>query len=227
MITIPSIQTTILGTPEGRAASAATKFAKLAQGRSAEDIAFEADALRDIDAPVPPKAPRAPRKPRLTVDQIPAGTAYEFERETCGRCSGTGRYPSAAWNGVCLGCQGQGKSLTAAGRAAKKAHDAWVTERLTISVRSIEVGMKIRPSQIDGWKTITAIGEEHTNGRSKIGDGDWTDVRMITVTTAKSGTYGLLADGTVTRAATQDEKRELIASIAHLKGVTLKYPETA
>ncbi|MFD6638338.1 hypothetical protein ACFWDN_21255 [Micromonospora chalcea] len=33
------------------------------------------------------------------------GTVYN----PCGRCDGDGMYPSAAWNGVCLGCNGAGR----------------------------------------------------------------------------------------------------------------------
>lgn len=31
---------------------------------------------------------------------------YGFPIDTCGRCAGSGMYPSSAWNGVCLGCSG-------------------------------------------------------------------------------------------------------------------------
>jgi hypothetical protein len=175
-------------------------------------------------APRPVRKPAAPRKPRLTAAQIAPGTKVTFETDTCGRCSGTGSYPSSAWNGVCLGCNGEGKSLTAAGRAAKKAYDGWTAEHLTVPVTAIEPGMVIQASPVDPYRTVTAVGEPTINGRSCIGDGPWTDSVSVRVEFGPSRAHGLLADGTVKRAATPEEGRERAAHVAHLKGATLAPP---
>ena len=148
---------------------------------------------------------------------------YAFDSVQCWKCSGTGHLPHYAGihGGVCFSCGGAGKTLTRSGKAAKKKHDAWVDAHLMIAVPDIEVGMKIKPSPRDGFKTITAKGEPKTNGRSKIGDGPWVDHIVIVFDTMKSGSYGLTTTSTVQRAATPEERNELVAHIASLKGTIL------
>lgn len=56
-----------------------------------------------------------------TTTKRPAGTAggTQFERETCGRCGGTGHYSYNPIHGtVCLGCGGAGVKLTKLGKKA-------------------------------------------------------------------------------------------------------------
>lgn len=150
---------------------------------------------------------------------------YTFESITCWKCSGTGHLPhhASVHGGVCYPCGGAGKTLTRSGKAAKKKHDAWVAEHLMIAVTDVEVGMKIKPSPREGFKTITAKGEPKTNGRSRIGgeDAPWIDHVVIVFETLKSGSYALITTSTVQRAATPEERNELIRHIASLKGTIL------
>lgn len=149
---------------------------------------------------------------------------YRFETETCSRCAGTGTYPSSAWNGVCLGCNGNGESLTRAGRAAKKIHDQWMIDNLTVEARTLQPGQKFQPNQVDGWKTVVEIDTEpHYVGKSTIGSGDnavTTEMWHITIRTQRTS-YGMPADSSVIRSATAEERNALLTRIAKLKGTIL------
>lgn len=108
-----------------------------------------------------------------------------FETTTCGRCGGTGTYPSAAYNGVCLGCSGHKVVLTRAGRAAKKIYDS-IVEGMMTPAEDVKVGDRVYAPFAVGmmgsankWMTVEAIGEPRFSGRSKIGDEDWKDVFVI------------------------------------------------
>lgn len=134
-------------------------------------------------------------------------TTFEFERRACGRCGGTGRYPSARWNGVCLACQGAGKILTRAGRAAKKIHDAWIAENLTVEAQTLRVGDRFRPSShVNDWKTIESI---------QVMEGG----QVVLAT--KHMNYVLPLTGEVLRTATPEEHNALVIRLARLKGTVL------
>jgi hypothetical protein len=148
---------------------------------------------------------------------------YEFENTTCGRCAGTGTYPSAAWNGVCLGCNGRGWVLTRAGKAAKAIHDQWITDHLTITAAELKVGDKFRPNAVDGWKTVVEIDPNGGTVTTTIGSGDnavTTTKQNMIIRTIKTS-YGMPADSPVIRSATPDERNLLIDRIAKLKGTLL------
>lgn len=51
-----------------------------------------------------------------------------FEMGQCGRCGGTGRYESKWNNGRCFDCHGSGRTITRAGRAARRRYDAVMAE---------------------------------------------------------------------------------------------------
>lgn len=182
------------------------------------------------------KAARAAcRKGKAPVAEAPAASPlaaitdytnvkYEFESVTCIRCLGSGTYPSAAWNGVCLGCNGTGKKLTRAGLAAKKVHDAWIADHLMVRADSLTAGDKFRPNRVDGWKTVVSIDTEpHYVGKSTIGTGDdavTTEMWHITIVSQKT-TWSMPADSLVQRNATPAERNALIAAIANRKGTIL------
>lgn len=95
-----------------------------------------------------------------------------FPIEACGRCGGTGTYPSSAWNGVCLGCSGQCYTWPA-GKVAQLAA-TWLSERtamatVTPAVRysytedgvrtqgaGVAVGDQIRLND-EEWRTVAAV----------------------------------------------------------------------
>ena len=97
-----------------------------------------------------------------------------WERETCTRCGGTGRYPSACWNGVCLGCNGQGTKLTPNGKRAVTKYNAFLAANYTATVADLKPGDKIFKQ--GRWVTVHDIDLDYTkysgNGYTTIGAGD-------------------------------------------------------
>ena len=80
------------------------------------------------------EAPPAPRRIREIV----------WERVTCTRCGGSGQYPSACWQGMCLGCNGKGEKLTRAGAAAMKKFEAYIAAHHTKMMIDLEPGDIVR-----------------------------------------------------------------------------------
>lgn len=65
----------------------------------------------------------------------------EYEKETCGRCGGSGHYSYNQINGTtCFGCGGSGKRLSKRSKATKARAD----EMLNIPVETVKVGDQIR-----------------------------------------------------------------------------------
>jgi len=87
-----------------------------------------------------------------------------FERQTCNRCGGSGRYSYNAIHGdMCYGCSGKGTYLTPAGR---KAYDAWLAiARPTVTVSELRPGQKLRIESFGKWlvPTIAAIEPDPLN----------------------------------------------------------------
>lgn len=101
-----------------------------------------------------------------------ATDGYGFPIETCGRCGGTGRYPSIAWDGVCLACQGPGVTHPA-GKVAELA-GRWRAEYAAMrsvtpavhydyeetgertSWPPVQVGDQIRLND-EPWRTVAAV----------------------------------------------------------------------
>lgn len=67
-----------------------------------------------------------------------------WERETCTRCGGSGRYPSSAWQGVCLGCNGLGQKLTRAGKAALLKFESYIEQHHTKTMIELQPGDVVR-----------------------------------------------------------------------------------
>lgn len=72
-----------------------------------------------------------------------------YERETCGRCLGTGKYSYNALHGDrCYGCSGHGTRLTKRGEAASKAVKA-VLGKLEVSATKLRPGNMVRAFEFD------------------------------------------------------------------------------
>lgn len=176
-------------------------------------------------------APRSPLAEAVDYTKFD----YAFDSTECPKCfgSGTPGYLSqyaGIYGGVCFRCNSgggntTGRILTRAGQAAKKAHDAWIAEHLTIPARDLQPGMKFRRiGTSDGWRTVVSINPEpYHAGSMTIGSGDdavTTEMWHIDITTQKI-TLSMSADAPVQRTATQAERAELIAAIAGRKGTIL------
>ena len=69
--------------------------------------------------------------------------AMEYEKETCGRCGGSGQYSYNQIDGSrCYGCGGSGQRLTKRGAAAKAKAD----EMLDLRIEDLPEGRKARYS---------------------------------------------------------------------------------
>ena len=166
---------------------------------------------------------------RAMIDAKPVDYSafkYEFEADTCWKCSGTGHLPHYAGihGGVCYSCNGSGKKLTRAGRAAKKIHDEWIASHLMVEAATLKPGDKFRPTAVDGWKTIVEIDyDARYVGTSTVGSGDaakTTEIYHISIVSQKC-TWSMPADSLVQRSATPAERNVLIALIADRKGTIL------
>lgn len=74
-------------------------------------------------------------------------TKITFDRDTCGRCGGTGRMPFSVHGGVCFACGGSGLRLSRSGRAAHKRFEAWAAtalDRLPLELQAGDV-VKVPP----------------------------------------------------------------------------------
>jgi len=71
-----------------------------------------------------------------------------FEKRTCGRCNGAGRFNHYGhiYGGVCFGCGGSGTKLTRKGSTAWKAYVA----AMTIEASELEVGMVVWDTGMSG-----------------------------------------------------------------------------
>lgn len=180
----------------------------------------------------PQPTPASPLASTVTVDY--ATMDYAFETTECPKCWGSGTpgylmHYAGVYGGVCFSCNKGGNNktgriLTRAGRAAKKAHDEWITANLTVRLDSLKPGDRFRPSMTEGWRTVVSIDTEpHYSGTMTVGSGDnavTTEMWHITVTTKKM-TFSMDKDRTVIRAATQAERSALIAHIANRKGTII------
>lgn len=73
--------------------------------------------------------------------------AIQFERHDCTRCSGTGLYGGTVNGkpvGECFKCGGRKGPLTAAGRQAKAACEAWINTNMTRPAETVTAGTAVR-----------------------------------------------------------------------------------
>ena len=110
--------------------------------------------------------------------------SYEFEKETCGRCGGSGRY---SYNPTdldrCYGCGGSGIRFTKKGLAANK----YFNELLETKVIDLKVGDRIWNKDTRKWHQINEIERAGLNQQTKI-DGEWIKVRNLRIKT-DNGNY--------------------------------------
>lgn len=144
-----------------------------------------------------------------------------FETDTCGRCAGSGTYPSAAWNGVCLGCSGSGKKLTRRGRAARMAYDAVMAE-MEVPAPDIAVGdliqVTVSMAGAKRWERVTELVEN-----SGVGYGD--PVRWLPGLVTKSGRFSFDPDAdkvTMIRRWSDEVRARATARVARMAGATVE-----
>lgn len=95
------------------------------------------------------------------TDTATTATKIVFDTETCTRCGGTGDYPSAAWQGMCLKCKRAGVVYTPTAKRARAAMDAWAEQNLSTTYGQLVVGDKF----MDGRKVreVVSIEDDRLN----------------------------------------------------------------
>lgn len=101
-------------------------------------------------------------------------TKIEYEKETCGRCGGSGRYSYNQIDGDrCYGCGGSGERLSKRGRAAKAYADA----KLDISIEQFAAMEGRKARYTDTWAgkriTFSAVEQRGETRYKKHGDTEW------------------------------------------------------
>ena len=80
-----------------------------------------------------------------------------FEKTTCSRCNGTGRYSFNLMHGnVCFGCSGTKTQITANGKRAQKAYSAALAKNQALA-GDLRVGDIIRRHDCSQWARIVKI----------------------------------------------------------------------
>lgn len=98
-----------------------------------------------------------------------------FETETCSRCGGSGEYPSAAWQGMCLGCNRTGRRMTRRGKAAKRRYDELI-EAMSKPVTDVEVGDRVQFASSPKWYTVSSSKPYFPQEGAQM-SGDWWELQ--------------------------------------------------
>ena len=142
-----------------------------------------------------------------------------WEDEPCSRCGGGGEYSYCQSHGrTCFKCHGKGVVLTKRGAAAAR----FFSDSCSKPFADIEVGDVIRQRLVDmtstytAWFIVTEIDRDVPLGKTKVGDGEWTEARGMRIQSHNEKLGGLRTscepDSMVRVAHTGTEKRGKIAA---------------
>ena len=127
-------------------------------------------ACRKLSAGQPVASAAPARKPARDRGTMPEGTPKTrtgFPLSTCSRCGGTGQYPSAAWQGKCLGCSGTGYvDFNRSSRRQRIAYLEAVRASQATPVTEITIGdVVLLPYGIasEKWQTVESIDADELN----------------------------------------------------------------
>jgi hypothetical protein len=150
-----------------------------------------------------------------TLEIIMASITYE--KETCGRCGGSGRYSFNQIDGDrCYGCGGSGQRLSKRGKAAK----AFADERLNITVEQFAALEGRKARYTDSWggnrTTFSRVRQEGQDTFKTIRDTEWqTRPRFVLMMRQEDGSYkdgtSLSASMTVRLIPTEEDVAEITA----------------
>ena len=143
-----------------------------------------------------------------------------FEKRTCGRCNGAGRFNHYAhvYGGVCFGCGGSGTKLTRNGSNAKKAYD----KAMSVEASKLEVGMIVWETGMDGKDRRRKI--ESINPSTGVYTSDGVAIPMLDITYASTTSTWIhsMSETSKVRMALSPTNRHLaIEALAKLKGATI------
>lgn len=173
--------------------------------------------------------PATVRVAKAQAETLPAPRRIReivWERVTCTRCGGSGRYPSACWQGVCLGCSGKGEKLTRAGAAAMKKFEAYIAAHHTKMMIDLEPGDIVR----DRGRKLTVVSVDpeirHT-GLTKIGvEGTDSFITYANLTITVNFKREGLITGPYVPAVLHprgDDMQAALRHVANLKGAIVHY----
>ena len=92
----------------------------------------------------------------MTTKQTATKEEIEYEKETCGRCGGNGKYSFNRMTGNrCFGCSGRGIKLTVDGAIAKKAFYNFIEDNGGRLKASHTNALKAVLAPLKGCKIIT------------------------------------------------------------------------
>lgn len=127
-----------------------------------------------------------------------------YEKETCGRCGGTGQYSFNQVDGSrCYGCSGTGQRLTKRGKAAK----AFADTLLNLRIDQVQVGQRVTDTCMGRRTTITVKSIEQTENGKRLEDGEW---KPLIVTHLRGETHEIAGGGIMVRAIPSAEQAEQI-----------------
>lgn len=147
----------------------------------------------------------------------------EFDRETCGRCGGTGQMPFAAYGGVCLECHGKGSKLTRKGKAASARMAEWQAANMTVAITDLQPGDRVMMTNMSGARyaaTVASVTPSPFKMWTGAGD-DRAEVPLWSVDMNKGGGVDAPADHMMTRAWDSDSlTRCYTEALARMSGAT-------
>lgn len=131
-------------------------------------------------------------------------TTIAYEKETCGRCGGTGQYSYNQVDGSrCYGCGGTGQRLTKRGKAAK----AFADTLLDLPIDQVQVGQRVSDTCMGRRTTITVKNIERIESGKRLEDGVW---RPMYATILKGETHQIAGSGIRVRATPSEQQAEQI-----------------
>lgn len=151
-------------------------------------------------------------------------TKIQYERQTCGRCGGSGQYSYCQMYGsTCFGCNGTGKRLSRRGRAAQAIIRALRDGFCNRPIETIEPGQRVN---INGrWRTITEVRRGDDAGFS-YGESGPEPVTLVFRPAKVAGGFHVASYGagvgTPVRVPTTDEQwAAMVAKARTLTGATV------
>ncbi len=136
-----------------------------------------------------------------------------FPIVTCTRCNGTGMYPSSAWNGICLQCNGQRVAFPTP--AVAKLAAQWHSELHTLSRVTPAVRYVLEADSYTRHEAPVAVGDQLRHGNAE----EWRTVASVQATTRVVGSCSI---GTVDSAVYQYTSLTLLTVITFTDGTTEK-----
>jgi hypothetical protein len=141
-----------------------------------------------------------------------------FQTQTCGRCGGTGQYPSMRHQGRCLGCGGSGRCLTRAGRYARERYDEAMADKMKIRWSQARKGDLVRLAGDKKYRRVEAIRQ--TSWTYQENNGTRAEAQALVVELSGLGEYTVRAEDMILR-WDAEAFRAACAAVSHLKGATV------